>query len=134
MMTSYKLDWTIILAILVQIKLASPFLVHAGIKWKVKHDNYAELMTEEEKQILQTLMATDQYIPDKHLLYGLIPVTEMPDDVADCVICLDSFEVGQRVDKLNCNHYYHRNCIEEWFKEKRKLECPICKQVHQVLL
>ena len=42
-----------------------------------------------------------------------------------CVICLDIFSENQNILKLECNHYFHENCIKEWFG--KKTTCPYCK-------
>ena len=31
-----------------------------------------------------------------------------------CIICLQDF--GNKKIKLNCNHYFHRKCINKWHK------------------
>ncbi len=41
-----------------------------------------------------------------------------------CIICLSEFKIGQSVKVLDCNHMYHNECINEWYK--RKKVCPIC--------
>ena len=43
----------------------------------------------------------------------------------NCPICLNSYKNGDRVRILPCMHYYHRACIDNWFKESTK--CPICQ-------
>ena len=40
-----------------------------------------------------------------------------------CSICLDDIE--KDIEFLPCIHGFHRECIDEWIKEKP--ECPICK-------
>lgn len=43
-----------------------------------------------------------------------------------CTICQDSIEENQEVRKINfCNHYYHRNCIDVWFRSN--VHCPTCR-------
>jgi len=42
----------------------------------------------------------------------------------DCVICLDPLTTGN-LSKLDCNHFYHKLCLEEWSLQQRT--CPICK-------
>ena len=41
-----------------------------------------------------------------------------------CIICLENFE--DKIIKLNCNHYFHRKCINKWRKINDK--CPICRK------
>ena len=51
-------------------------------------------------------------------------------EIIECAICLDEIN---RTDKNNCNnittldclHYYHTHCINEWIKKTPN--CPLCK-------
>jgi hypothetical protein len=43
----------------------------------------------------------------------------------ECSICLDLIEIGQRYTKLQCDHVYHRECIQEWLLIKTN--CPLCR-------
>jgi hypothetical protein len=43
----------------------------------------------------------------------------------ECIICKQDFEKEDIVVNLNCNHIYHKVCINEWNKYKQ--ECPICR-------
>ena len=47
----------------------------------------------------------------------------------ECAICLCKFDDDCDVTPLPCNikHYYHPECIEDWFKQKNT--CPLCKAV-----
>ena len=40
-----------------------------------------------------------------------------------CVICLEEFEVDEKIRRLQCTHVFHANCIDEHFKTSKK--CPI---------
>mmetsp|Transcript_26472 Transcript_26472/g.64295 ORF Transcript_26472/g.64295 Transcript_26472/m.64295 type:complete len:239 (+) Transcript_26472:30-746(+) len=50
------------------------------------------------------------------------------DEKANCIICLDDFEVGQRVRKLSCGHLFHRKCCDGWLIWMRKNTCPLCNR------
>ena len=46
----------------------------------------------------------------------------------ECVICLED-ETNDWV-RLNCNHFFHKKCINLWLKDKST--CPLCvKNVYQ---
>ena len=42
-----------------------------------------------------------------------------------CTICCTEFENDDSVILLNCNHIFHKECINEWIHYKA--ECPLCK-------
>ena len=43
-----------------------------------------------------------------------------------CSICLVGFENDDMLLKLPCDHYFHKQCIEEWLKEY-DYKCPVCR-------
>ncbi|KAI3942508.1 hypothetical protein MKW98_013160 [Papaver atlanticum] len=36
---------------------------------------------------------------------------------ADCVVCMDSFEVGAMIAYMPCSHFFHENCLVQWLQE-----------------
>lgn len=52
---------------------------------------------------------------------------------SDCAICLDKFDSKKMVCQLQCNHYYHLNCIYQWLeRENSKKACPLCNQPNRL--
>ena len=47
------------------------------------------------------------------------------DDRNKCCICLEQFEDGDQVRRLQCLHIFHKKEIDEWLRRSR--ECPICR-------
>ncbi|EAW10959.1 phosphatidylinositol-3-phosphate-binding ubiquitin-protein ligase [Aspergillus clavatus NRRL 1] len=45
--------------------------------------------------------------------------------VQECTICMEDYEVGQALVRLECLCKFHKRCIVEWFE--RKKECPVHK-------
>lgn len=50
---------------------------------------------------------------------------KLPKDKNNCIICMADFEAGDCVLTLPCIHFYHKECICDWFNKDFK--CPICK-------
>tara|TARA_B100000900_G_scaffold411560_1_gene431502 strand:+ start:1166 stop:1747 length:582 start_codon:yes stop_codon:yes gene_type:complete len=50
---------------------------------------------------------------------------EIKVDSEICPICLEELEVPC---KTQCNHIICKNCIEEWFKNKKDT-CPLCRNI-----
>ncbi len=42
-----------------------------------------------------------------------------------CVICMETFQMYDRIITLECNHIYHSQCIIEWIV--RSSSCPKCR-------
>mmetsp|Transcript_34108 Transcript_34108/g.49944 ORF Transcript_34108/g.49944 Transcript_34108/m.49944 type:complete len:346 (-) Transcript_34108:9-1046(-) len=42
-----------------------------------------------------------------------------------CAICLESYNVGEKVRTIPCFHTFHTKCIDPWLSTKA--ECPVCK-------
>ena len=43
-----------------------------------------------------------------------------------CSICLDYYDDPEiKLNKLSCNHVFHKDCIQEWLKNNNT--CPECR-------
>ncbi|ORY63719.1 hypothetical protein LY90DRAFT_505165 [Neocallimastix californiae] len=42
-----------------------------------------------------------------------------------CSICLLNYEEDEELRKLICSHFFHKRCIDNWFKNSST--CPICR-------
>ncbi|RHN42975.1 putative transcription factor C2H2 family [Medicago truncatula] len=46
----------------------------------------------------------------------------------DCRVCLSEFEEGDIVRSLNCEHTFHKDCLDKWFlQEQYCATCPLCR-------
>ena len=45
----------------------------------------------------------------------------------ECSICMEEYEVGEKLARLECLCKFHKQCIVEWFE--RKKECPVHKTI-----
>ena len=46
----------------------------------------------------------------------------------ECVICLEDYENGDEIRKLDCGHFFHIDCIGTWL-ETGHPSCPLCRDV-----
>ncbi|CAN4124712.1 unnamed protein product [Withania somnifera] len=44
----------------------------------------------------------------------------------ECAICLCKIEDGEQVRELNCDHLFHRACLDRWMNCGR-MTCPLCR-------
>ena len=49
----------------------------------------------------------------------------------ECVLCIESYQDGDTLRLLPCNHYYHQECIDQWLivsqQNCAQRACPLCK-------
>ncbi|WMV28108.1 hypothetical protein MTR67_021493 [Solanum verrucosum] len=50
----------------------------------------------------------------------------LEDSSVDCAICLCKIEDGEEVRELNCDHFFHRACLDRWMNCGR-MTCPLCR-------
>lgn len=55
------------------------------------------------------------------------PPTAVTDDMlsSTCCICLEEFEMDQKVRVMPCQHKFHQRCIDTWLAKEAR--CPLCK-------
>ena len=44
----------------------------------------------------------------------------------ECIICLEEMVINNKMKILECGHIYHYKCINNWFKKKNEINCPLC--------
>ena len=69
----------------------------------------------------------------KKVKYSKIyPLDENECDKFNCPICLDSLIFRRVVLKTECNHVFHKSCLDDWILcqklNEKKPECPICRK------
>ena len=55
-------------------------------------------------------------------------------DMIDCVICMEPFREGAKIKRIpNCRHFFHPECIAQWFESKSQEDEQRCPQCNIVL-
>lgn len=76
---------------------------------------------------------------NRHSMFarGLFPYTATEKDCldeegqqAECVICFEEFEAGDRMARLVCLCSFHEDCIRAWWEKKGRGACPT-HQLHE---
>ncbi len=44
-----------------------------------------------------------------------------------CVICLEEYDKEDNILMLDCSHYYHSDCLMDWFIKNTLYSCPLCR-------
>jgi hypothetical protein len=78
--------------------------------------------------LLAQCKVTDQSIQTTMLL---LKCTVRASDVSadTCAICLEDFEVDERVAGLKCGHGFHPRCLNGWLGRPGTSACPLCREV-----
>ena len=86
-------------------------ILNIGEFLRLVQRRYAEIDPSERQRIINAL-------PTRTL-------TEFDVHRKSCMICLNQFEIGDKVRTLLCFHQFHTECVDQWFQTK--LACPICR-------
>ena len=73
---------------------------------------------EEDDEGPNTQEAIDMVAPAPRIATETMP--------KECAVCFESIKRLQTYRQLECSHYFHKQCIDQWFQ--RKLSCPMCRQ------
>ena len=76
------------------------------------------------KKTLEDKNKDVQYILN-YIPFTIIKDTPKVNDEPHCLICLNNFEIDEKVSALPCCHCFHTKCLDEWIM--RNAKCPICK-------
>lgn len=49
-----------------------------------------------------------------------------------CFICLENFQINDDIYKLECNHIFHKECLDDSIKHQH-YECCLCKHSIKVI-
>lgn len=84
-------------------------------------DNDSDSIIEDSISRRRTLMSIINDNSDIQLFSNITGIK----NESMCSICFEDFQNDDSVRILPCEHYYHDNCINEWFQKSGT--CPICR-------
>ena len=61
---------------------------------------------------------------DINSINTLVICDELPDNI--CSVCLEEFKEDDILKKLNCEHIFHKDCLEPWLNNNNR-NCPLCR-------
>ena len=58
------------------------------------------------------------------------------DTLDNCSICLEVYKENTYKRTLNCNHHFHKKCIDKWLNlcNDEFIHCPICRTKYELSL
>ena len=66
-----------------------------------------------------------RYVIIKNIKIKEYTLNENKHDNERCPICLEDYNIGDILNELICNHFYHKKCINNWIISNNN--CPICR-------
>ncbi|KAI3814654.1 hypothetical protein L1987_14297 [Smallanthus sonchifolius] len=57
--------------------------------------------------------------------WGKIGLNHKSSNQEECVVCLEKFKAGEKLDRLPCAHRFHSMCLLPWLKGHA--HCPCCR-------
>ena len=66
-----------------------------------------------------------RYVIIKNIKIKEYTLNENNNDNETCPICLEDYNIGDTLNELICNHFYHKKCINNWIISNNN--CPICR-------
>ncbi|KAF7834457.1 putative E3 ubiquitin-protein ligase XERICO [Senna tora] len=49
--------------------------------------------------------------------------------MVECCVCLCGFQGSEEVSELSCKHFFHKACLEKWFRNRQYSTCPLCRSI-----
>ena len=63
------------------------------------------------------------YLEEKEINEDLMKIIK--EDI--CLICLQNYNIQDKICYLPCTHFFHSSCIKKWLEMKNT--CPLCKNI-----
>ncbi|XP_009769247.1 probable E3 ubiquitin-protein ligase RHG1A [Nicotiana sylvestris] len=106
---------------------------HRGMRLDIDNMSYEELLALEER-----MGSVSTALPEEALskclqksIYQAMPSeigefgSDGNEDEIKCTICQEEYMIGDEIGRLECEHGYHVECVQQWLRHKNW--CPICK-------
>jgi len=94
------------------------------------YDYYSGYNNEQEdfiNQLFQTAFNSEELVRNEKITIDVKSkkFSDTEKTFTNCSICSDDYNNDDIVSTLDCNHIFHKNCIEEWGHYNPV--CPVCK-------
>ena len=100
------------------------FIFLGRLWWEYQWRTWQENNHTVPNNLNQRLLNSPTYDPDdiekKDLKYN----NEIHNN-RECTICLEEYKENDDLYQLQCGHYYHKECIDDWLLKNQT--CPLCR-------
>ncbi|XP_038897553.1 probable E3 ubiquitin-protein ligase ZFP1 isoform X2 [Benincasa hispida] len=108
---------------------------YRDMRLDIEHMSYEELLALEERigyvgtglseETITSQLKTRITMPSARDVNLEVGATSRNEETNSCTICLDVIGEGTKIGILDCEHYYHADCLKQWLLIKNV--CPVCK-------
>lgn len=108
-------------------RITNPSLYYASILWI----NFGILIIVSPLIAIVLFLILITYVRPKLPITTYTSQSNIPASDANCTICLNDYNDGEKIKTLPCQHHFHVGCIDEWFNVDDI--CPLCKKPVNIL-
>ena len=90
-----------------------------------ENDDSLRLFTQEQSENMDRLIRALPTFEVDQKYIDSINKTGDDDYNQKCVICMEKYQIKEKLKTLPCFHVFHSDCIDAWLKQHNS--CPICK-------
>jgi hypothetical protein len=83
-------------------------------------------VNETEQSVAAVLWSTFKRYRERQQSSTKIENNDTTSKEEQCPICFENLSLN-KTETFPCQHTFHRNCLEEWFKIERT--CPLCRKM-----
>ena len=111
-----------------------PIVNHINNQFRSQYDNYPIRNHIDEESIIDESFQNYNYdsqsnSQDVNAFLNSLNTIKLKNE-EQCNICFENINKDTLTYDLSCKHYFHINCIKEWFKQN--LSCPVCRKQFKV--
>lgn len=96
--------------------------------------SFLQFESENCENIINIFVYTNSPVSKKTTNLSLLDIKKYKlckDLDVECCICCEKVQKKEYIRELNCDHAFHKKCIDKWLlhtmKTKETVNCPICR-------
>lgn len=81
--------------------------------------------SESELEDVKVVLTQDEFNKLKHMSLNLENLENFKE--LQCNVCMENYNINDNITQLDCKHFFHKNCIQNWLCNEH-VTCPICRK------